>query len=217
VSIDFLLFLPFLPYSQLSWLRLHINDVSRLEAGRLPVEIKAVGVAELLQEIKAETQDVWDQTDVQARWHVQSNLPLLHTDPGKLKVVIKNLIGNVIKFTAQGSITVAADEERGGITIEVSDTGIGIPADELPMIFEPFRQLESAKQCRSGGTGLGLYIVKRLLELLEGQIAVKSEVGRGSTFRVWVPIMSEVEASRELESMTWRGKQQKSAGHGSKL
>ena len=164
-----------------------VLDVSRLAAGRLPVEIKEVRVAELLQELEAEAQDMWEQTQVKSLWKVQGDLPPLSTDPGKLKVVIKNLVGNALKFTEQGSITVEAQGRYGGIEIAVSDTGIGIAAHELPLIFEPFRQLESSEKRSVGGTGLGLHIVKRLLELLGGEITVESEVGRGSTFRVWLP------------------------------
>ncbi len=164
-----------------------VLDVSRLEAGRLPVEIREVRVAELLQEVEAETQEVREQTSVVFVWKVEGGLPPLHTDPGKLKVVIKNLIGNAAKFTEQGSITVNAHRCGSGIEIAVIDSGVGIPTDELPIIFEPFRQLESAKTRRFGGTGLGLHIVKRLLELLGGRITVESEVGRGSTFHVWMP------------------------------
>ena len=164
-----------------------VLDVSRLEAGRLPVEIREVRVAELLKEVEAETQEVREQTSVVFRWKMAAGLLPLYTDPGKLKVVIKNLIGNATKFTEKGSITVNAYGCGSGIEIDVIDTGVGIPADELPIIFEPFRQLESAKTRRFGGTGLGLHIVKRLLELLGGRITVESEVGHGSTFRVWMP------------------------------
>ncbi len=164
-----------------------VLDVSRLEAGRLPVEIREVRVAELLKEVEAETQEVREQTSVVFLWKVEGGLPPLRTDPGKLKVVIKNLIGNAAKFTEKGSITVNAHRCGSGIEIDVIDSGVGIPADELPIIFEPFRQLESAKTRRFGGTGLGLHIVKRLLELLSGRISVESEVGRGSAFHVWVP------------------------------
>jgi signal transduction histidine kinase len=141
----------------------------------------------LLKEIEAETQDVWEQTKVKSKWKVREDLPSLYTDPGKLKVVIRNLVGNAVKFTEQGSITIDAHERCGGIEIAVIDTGIGIAAHELPIIFEPFRQLESSERRSAGGTGLGLHIVKRLLELLGGKIEVESEVGRGSTFRVWIP------------------------------
>ncbi len=164
-----------------------VLDVSRLEAGRLPVEIKEVRVAQLLQEVEAETQEVREQTSVVFVWKVEAGLPPLYTDPGKLKVVIKNLIGNAAKFTEKGSITVNAHGCGSGIEIDVIDSGVGIPVDELPIIFEPFRQLESAKTRRFGGTGLGLHIVKRLLELLGGRITVESEVGRGSAFHVWMP------------------------------
>ena len=165
-----------------------VLDVSRMKAGRLPVEIKEVQVAELLKEIETETQELREQTNVVSVWKVERGLPLLYTDPGKLKVVIKNLIGNAVKFTEKGSITVDAHGYESGIGIDVIDTGVGIPTDELPSIFEPFRQLEGTRARQFGGTGLGLHIVKRLLELLGGKIAVESEVGRGSIFHVWVPM-----------------------------
>jgi len=102
-----------------------------------------------------------------------------------VKVVVKNLIGNAVKFTKAGSITVAAQGQEGGVEISVIDTGVGISLEALALIFEPFHQVDNSGQ--QGGTGLGLYIVKRLLELLGGTVMVESEVGRGSTFRVWVP------------------------------
>jgi len=100
-------------------------------------------------------------------------------------VVVKNLIGNAVKFTKAGSITVAAHSHTGGVEISVIDTGIGISPEALALIFEPFHQVDNSGQW--GGTGLGLYIVKRLLEMLGGTVMVESEVGRGSTFRVWIP------------------------------
>ncbi len=92
-----------------------------------------------------------------------------------------------MKFTAEGRITVEARGWRGGVEIKVNDTGIGIPREALPIIFEPFRQVEDGKRCQYGGSGLGLHIVKRLVELLGGKIEVESEVGYGSTFCLWVP------------------------------
>ena len=118
-------------------------------------------------------------------WQVEEELPPIYTDPGKLKVVVKNLIGNAVKFTKAGSITVSAHSHTGGVEISVTDTGIGISQEALALIFEPFRQVDSSGQQR--GTGLGLHIVKRLLELLGGTVTVESAVGRGSAFRVWLP------------------------------
>ncbi len=170
-----------------------VLDLSRLEAGRLPLGLRETQVAGLLQETQAETQGLQEQVQLRFVWDVEPALPMLYTDPGKLKVVLKNLIGNAVKFTKEGSITVKAFLNDGGITISVTDTGIGIPQEALGLIFEPFRQIENSATHHShhyGGTGLGLHIVKRLLEVLGGTIMVESEVGQGSTFRVWVPQMT---------------------------
>jgi signal transduction histidine kinase len=136
---------------------------------------------------------VRERSNLEFVWQVERELPPIYTDPAKLKVVLKNLIGNAVKFTEQGCVTVDAYPSARGIEIRVADTGIGIPPEALPVIFEPFRQLESATTRQHEGTGLGLHIVKRLLELLGGKIKVESELGRGSTFRVWVPTGEEQE------------------------
>ncbi len=170
-----------------------VLDLSRLEAGRLPLGLRETQVAGLLQETQAKTQGLQEQMQLKFVWDVEQALPMLYTDPGKLKVVLKNLIGNAVKFTKEGSITVKAFLNDGGITISVTDTGIGIPQEALELIFEPFRQIENSAAHHShhyGGTELGLHIVKRLLEVLGGTIMVESEVGQGSTFRVWVPQMT---------------------------
>ena len=164
-----------------------VLDMSRLEAGRLPMEVQALELPALLEEIKAETQGVQEQADLDFVWKVEGELAPFYTDPGKLKVVLKNLIGNAVKFTKEGRITVEAQGSPGGVEIKVIDTGIGIPPEALELIFEPFHQVDSSMTRVHEGTGLGLHIVKRLLELLGGTVAVESEVGRGSTFRVWVP------------------------------
>ena len=162
-------------------------DVSRLEAGRLPVDVKKIQIVDILQELKAETQDLQEKTQVQFTWQAVCPLPSVATDPGKLKIILKNLIGNAVKFTAQGSVTIAAQAKDGGVEIRVVDTGIGIDPESLPIIFEPFRQVSSGPSHGQSGVGLGLYIVQRMLELLGGTISVDSTVGRGSTFRVWLP------------------------------
>ena len=119
--------------------------------------------------------------------NVVADVPPLHTDPRWLKVILKNLIANAVKFTPRGSVTVAARRRDDGVEISVDDTGIGIPADALPIIFERFRQVDSSTTRSYGGVGLGLYIVQRSVEMLAGNITVESEVGVGSTFRVWLP------------------------------
>jgi signal transduction histidine kinase len=164
-----------------------VLDLSRLEAGRLPLVMRETQVAGVLQELQIETQRLQEHPRLTFVWDVEPRLPLLYTDAGKLKIILKNLIGNAVKFTPSGSITVAVQRYEGGVEFRVTDTGIGIPPEALGLIFEPFRQIEHAATHQYGGTGLGLHIVKRLLEMVGGTIAVESEVGRGSTFRVWVP------------------------------
>jgi signal transduction histidine kinase len=162
-------------------------DLSRLEAGRLPVELKTVQVCDLLQELREETQEVQEQSGLRFVWNIEPDLSPMNTDPGKLKVVMKNLLGNAIRFTKEGSVLVDAHASRNGIEICVSDTGIGIAQDALTLIFEPFHQIVDTTSFHQGGTGLGLHIVKRLLGLLGGEVTVESEEGKGSTFRVWMP------------------------------
>ena len=162
-------------------------DVSGLESGRLPVEYSEVSVADVLREIDTETQDMRERSGLEFVWHVADNIPALHTDQKKLKTVIKNLIGNAIKFTERGGVTIDARAQDGGGTITVTDTGIGIPAESLTTIFEPFHQVDNSSARRYGGTGLGLHIVKLLLDVLGGTVTVESQLGHGSTFRVWVP------------------------------
>lgn len=162
-------------------------DLSRLEAGRLPVDLRAVQVCDLLNELREETREVQEQSGLHFVWRTEPDLSPMLTDPGKLKVVIKNLLGNAIRFTKEGSVVVDAHPLRNGIEICVTDTGIGIPKDALRLIFEPFHQIVDPTSLQQGGTGLGLHIVKRLLGLLGGEVSVESTEGKGSTFRIWMP------------------------------
>ncbi len=163
-------------------------DISRLEADRMPLEIEEVNVSELVGELTTEGQNLLrEKPGLDYEWEVAPELPLLRTDRLKLKVVLKNLLSNAVKFTDRGKVRVEARTRNGGIEIRVSDTGIGIAPEVQPLLFEMFRQGDSSTTRRHGGTGLGLYIVKRMLESLGGTVTVESEVGRGSTFRVQVP------------------------------
>ncbi|MGE0680731.1 MAG: ATP-binding protein [Candidatus Binatia bacterium] len=164
-----------------------VLDLNRLEAGGLPVVVKDIRLVNLFQEIKEEMQGLCDQSGLSFVWKVEDGLPIIQTDPGKLKVILKNLIGNAIKFTTKGSVVINAYPHANGVEISVTDTGIGIPQDAYFLIFEPFRQVDSSDTRLYTGSGLGLHIVKRLLDLLEGTVTVDSQIGQGSTFRVRLP------------------------------
>lgn len=162
-------------------------DLSRLDAGRPPLDIAPVALDALMRELEQEFAMRERKPGVELQWHLPEALPTLRTDRGKLEVVLKNLIRNALKFTDEGTVAVHVRAWAAGIEFRVEDTGIGIPAEAQELIFDPFRQVDQATTRQHGGVGLGLYVVRRLLDLLEGSIALRSEVGRGSSFTVWLP------------------------------
>lgn len=162
-------------------------DLSRLEAGRVAVEVRPVDIARIIEEIASETRE-WVKEGVSLDWHVDAGLPLLQSDPLKIKVVLKNLVTNALKFTETGKVHIDARAEKDEVKVAVSDTGIGIAPEAVPIIFDAFRQADSSTTRHYGGVGLGLYIVQRLLGLLHGEVNVESEVGKGTTFWVHLPL-----------------------------
>jgi PAS domain S-box-containing protein len=171
-------------------------DVSRIESGQVPVDLRDIDLCEFMSQIEAETQETRAKPGIDFAWNVSASLPPLRSDPVKLKVVVKNLISNAVKFTDGGRVTVHVGIENGGVQFQVADTGIGISHEMLDVIFQPFRQIDSSLTRRHGGVGLGLYIARRLLELIGGTISVSSQLGGGSCFRVWVPHCSSDETTR---------------------
>ncbi|MGH7785407.1 MAG: ATP-binding protein [Candidatus Binatia bacterium] len=163
-------------------------EISRYEAQGIPLDVADVSVPRLLDDLARETEALPEKPGLRIEWQAAADLPALRTDVLKLKMVLKNLLDNGIKFTERGSVSVAADVRAAGVEFRVTDTGVGIPPSAREAIFEPFIQGEHARQGHIGGVGLGLYIVRRLVEALDGEIALDSTVGAGSTFAVWIPI-----------------------------
>jgi PAS domain S-box-containing protein len=163
-------------------------EVSRLETGRFPLSLAETDINAVLQEVRQETKTQQENSPLTFSWQVADQLPHLFTDPLKLKVILKNLVHNAIKFTESGSVTVSVSAQQSGLEISVADTGIGVPPAMQAVIFDPFRQVEDPMTRRYSGVGLGLYIVCRMLELLGGSISLESTLGQGSTFRVWLPL-----------------------------
>ena len=122
-----------------------------------------------------------------------SSLPLIYGNPSQLKQVIENLLTNAIHYTSAGEVLVSTyhDSEHGMVCLQVTDTGIGISEDELPLLFDRFYRGERTSQSNIPGTGLGLSIVQEILALHNGRIEVESELHKGSTFRVWLPISNQ--------------------------
>lgn len=162
-------------------------DFGRIQAQDLPLHVEVVSIPELLEELDREIAYARQRRGLSWATKVDPDAIRLQTDREKLKAVLKNLLTNAVKFTERGGVTVTAQRVVGEIEIAVQDTGIGIDPALLPVIFEPFRQGEPASTRRFGGVGLGLYVVRRLVERLGGSVAVESEPTKGSVFRVRIP------------------------------
>jgi CheY-like chemotaxis protein/anti-sigma regulatory factor (Ser/Thr protein kinase) len=124
------------------------------------------------------------------------DLPWMTSDFGKCRHILQNLLANAVKFTDQGEVTIRADSDQENIRISVIDSGIGIPADQLPYIFDEFRQVDNSISRKYGGTGLGLAIARKYASLLQGRIEVESTLGKGSIFTLIVPLRIERRSSR---------------------
>ncbi len=165
-------------------------DLSRLERDALPVERREVVVRDLFTALERDTERLPRTDAVAVHWRANEDVPVLLSDPGKLRLVLKSLISNALKFTPSGVVSISARPCADGVEFSVADTGTGVPRSQFAHIFEPFTQLGQASTRAHGGVGLGLYIARRLTELLGGTIAVSSRVGSGSTFQVWIPAVA---------------------------
>jgi two-component system sensor histidine kinase/response regulator len=173
-----------------------VLDLSKIEADRLELENVEFDLIHMLYETVAATALQTAAKGIELIVSIEAEVPvLIRADPGRLRQVVLNLLGNAVKFTHEGYIAVhlatqVDESQRTSLTIEVTDTGIGIPADRLDRLFKSFSQVDSSTTRHYGGTGLGLSIVKRLAELMGGEVGVRSEVGNGSTF--WVRVRVDV-------------------------
>jgi signal transduction histidine kinase len=163
-------------------------DFARLESGREEVHPVDVDLREVARELATVIEPLAQQRQITFDLVMPDHPIMLRTDPDKVRQILLNLAGNALKYTERGSVrvTLGAGTDRRGV-IEVTDTGMGIAPEHLERIFEPFWQVDSAPRSRSHGTGLGLSVVRRLVQLLGGEVTVESERGRGSTFTVRLP------------------------------
>jgi PAS domain S-box-containing protein len=163
-----------------------ILDLSKVEAGCMDLQVERVAIDAILRDVVKQLEAEYHGPNVDVVLRLPPRVKPTRTDPQKLKQVLMNIVDNALKFTKEGTVTIelvvnAADMQP--IRIDVTDTGVGMPADRINEIFEPFRQIESSKSHPSG-TGLGLSICRSLCDLLGYRLEVRSEPERGSTFTV---------------------------------
>jgi signal transduction histidine kinase len=165
-----------------------VLELTRIEAGQMSVEREVIERPEYLREMRLRYEMPLDKP-VSLKWSVASDLQAISSDRGKLTLILQNLINNAIKFTEEGTIHVSARraEDKKGVEFEIADTGIGIPKEALPVIFDKFRQADSSSARVHGGVGLGLHIVYVFTELLGGSIDVETEQDHGCIFTIWLP------------------------------
>ncbi len=184
----------------------NLLDLSKIESGRFELEQIEFHLDEVVHRsvelIAPKAQDKGLAVEVR----IAPDVPLARVgDPARLQQVILNLLSNSVKFTESGSVSIAVERVEGAeLSITVTDTGIGIPREKLPAIFRDFTQVDTSTARRYGGTGLGLGIVRRLVELMGGRITVESTPGEGTTFRIWLrlPLGSGLAARAPVQVST---------------
>ncbi|HEX5064317.1 MAG TPA: response regulator [Kofleriaceae bacterium] len=162
-----------------------ILDLSKIEAGRAEVVKEVVDLVELADECTASVREILKGKDVTLNADIGPRQ--VFTDPLKLRQILLNLLSNAAKFTDAGEIVLTAEAQGTTLMISVEDTGAGIPDDQLPFIFDKFRQVDGSARRRVGGTGLGLAIVKEVVQILGGTLNATSTLGRGSKFTLALP------------------------------
>jgi PAS domain S-box-containing protein len=168
-----------------------ILDFSKIEAGKLHIEHTQVTLTELIRQVYELNIQRAQSKKLQLKVKLAPDMPRVFLgDTLRLEQVLLNLIGNAVKFTTAGSITLSASRQSEQLEFKVADTGIGMDGEQLAALFQPFQQGDSSTTRKYGGTGLGLVISRRLLELMQGDISVESQLGVGTTFTFRVPYVA---------------------------
>jgi len=168
-------------------------DVSRLDAGVISVNAQHFALQELFDSLDSQCRPLAEAKGIEL--HIRPTRAWLNSDPQLLERILRNLIFNAIRYTTQGKVLVGVRRHGARLALQVIDSGIGIPPQELPNIFQEFHQLNNPERDREKGLGLGLSIVQRLAALLNSEVQVRSQVGRGSYFTLSLPVGQAVAAT----------------------
>jgi len=166
-----------------------ILDLSKIESGKMEISLEEFYIEDVVNDDRAMVTPLASEKEINISFIKNEEIPVIRSDRNKVKQILLNLLSNAVKFTpAGGSITIDATGRDGRVELRVTDTGIGIAKENLDKIFDEFRQVDGSSTREYGGTGLGLAITRRLVKLLGGEIRVESEIGKGSTFIINIPV-----------------------------
>lgn len=168
-----------------------VLDLSKIDAGRMELALSEYSVREIVDIVRVSLRSLAAEKGLEFKTHVPDDLPIAYGDSNRLTQCLMNLAGNALKFTKQGSVQISVELAGEELVYRVSDTGIGIPEKELENVFAEFRQVDSTVTREFGGTGLGLTITKKFVEMHGGRIWVESEVGKGCTFVLAIPLRAK--------------------------
>ncbi len=169
-----------------------LSDISRIETGRLKVSLEAVSISDYLRETVANLHPQFDEKGQTVKIEIEADMPMAHIDRARLVQILTNLLSNANKYTPDGgSITIKGIRQDQRIRVTVQDTGIGLSEAEQSQLFSQFFRSEQPEARAQVGWGLGLYVTRRLLELMDGEIGVESVLGEGSAFWFTLPIAKE--------------------------
>ena len=181
-----------------------ILDLSQIEVGRMGLAKEWTSLAETAQAAVAAIEPLARMRGLEMELAIDANLPPVLIDRTRVRQVLLNLLSNAVRFTEKGGIRVTVRREDGQVAVSVHDTGPGIAQDDIPRLFEPFRQLDGSIRRRYGGTGLGLHISRSFVTLHGGEMVVESELGQGTTITFTLPIEDTVPFSSLEEAATPR-------------
>ncbi len=165
-----------------------LQELSKAEAGYLPIDAKKFDLRSLLQKLVDRFSDQLIDSEKSLKLEIAADLPRAYGDPERTEQILINLIGNALHYTEVGSVVIESEVIQGMLWVSVKDTGIGISEEDLPHVFDRFWRSDRSRNRKSGGTGIGLAISKRLVEMQQGKIHVESVVNQGSTFSFSIPI-----------------------------
>ena len=188
-------------------------DFAKIDAGQMKIILAKMDLEEIVMDTVAIFKEVAERKGIRMRYVRKGVIPLVFLDQNKFERILTNLVRNAIKFTETGSIFIRLKCEKEMIVLEVEDTGIGIPEDHLPHIFERFKQVDGSSTRRFEGTGLGLTIVKESVDLMKGRVTAVSELGKGTTFSVELPVnLEEILPNATIERRTGQDRREARAG-----